>query len=171
MKMRAAANRFTPRDFPNSSRMVFEDFALPSSEGRRIKPATKMTPSSAAIIHSAWVNPTRSSNRPPTKNPMPFIAFFEPVNPGHPLEQLTAAFGGGRLDRRFGRRLGEILGDASDALGDHDPSNGRRNLHPGSSADNISKPAIWSDIADGSVVVGEPIECLDTRKSPPCACG
>ena len=39
-----------------------------------------MTPSSAAISQSACWKPTRSSNNPPTKKPMPFIAFFEPVN-------------------------------------------------------------------------------------------
>ena len=80
MKIRAAANRLTPRDLPNSSFIVFDDFALPSWRGNSSKPATKITASNAAISHSAVLNPTRSSNSPPRKKPMPFIAFFEPVN-------------------------------------------------------------------------------------------
>ena len=79
MKTRAAASRLTPRDLAKNSRMVFDDFALPSWRGRSSTPATKMTPMIAAISHRAGLNPITSSSRPPTKKPMPFMAFFEPV--------------------------------------------------------------------------------------------
>ncbi len=39
-----------------------------------------MTPSRAAMSQSACWKPTRSSSNPPIKKPMPFIAFFDPVN-------------------------------------------------------------------------------------------
>jgi hypothetical protein len=39
-----------------------------------------MTNKRPAISQSAGRKPTRSSNNPPTKKPMPFMAFFEPVN-------------------------------------------------------------------------------------------
>jgi hypothetical protein len=56
---------------------------------------------------------------------MPFIAFFDPGEPGHPFEELPRPFGCRRLDRRLRGGLGEILGEAGDALGGNDPGDGR----------------------------------------------
>ena len=78
--MRAAAIRLMLRVLANSSRNDFEAFALPSVRGRLAATPARMKASAAAISHSAPRKPMVSSNRPPTKKPTPFIAFFEPVN-------------------------------------------------------------------------------------------
>ena len=79
-KTRAAASRFTAGDRANHSRTLREAFALPNSCGKRVQTSTKTPASIAAINHSAGRNPTACSSAPPTKNPIPLVAFFEPVN-------------------------------------------------------------------------------------------
>ena len=88
-------------------------------------PATKMTPSNPAISQSAARKPAISSSRPPTKKPMPFIAFFEPVNQATHRNSCPLPSARRRLDRGFRRRLGQVLGDAGDALRDDHPGDRR----------------------------------------------
>src|SRR5271166_1278261 len=68
------------RVFANSSRKDFDAFALPSVRGRLRAMPRNTAARRPAISHKAPGKPIVSSRRPPTKKPMPFIAFLEPVN-------------------------------------------------------------------------------------------
>ena len=124
--------------------MVFDDFALPSCDGSSSSPATKTTPSRAAIIHSAWVKPARSSRRPPTKNPIPFIAFFEPVNQATHRNNCPLPSAEVALIADFDAVLVRSLATPAMPWAITTHATDATAPHPGSSADSISKPAIWS---------------------------
>ena len=142
--MRAAASRFTPRFLANSSRTDFDAFALPISGGSDSDHADQHQrqqrghqPERAAGSRAA------SSSRPPRKKPTPFIAFLLPVNHATQRNSRPDASARGHLDGGLGRGLGQVLGDAADALRHHHPGD-RSAAAPGrrSSADSIRKPAI-----------------------------
>src|SRR5579863_4506032 len=80
MKIRAAAMRLIARVLANSSRKLFDDFALPSVRGKENSTPIRTTASIAAISHNAGRNPATCNRKPPMKNPAPLVAFFDTVN-------------------------------------------------------------------------------------------
>ena len=55
-------------------------FACPIDAGRALTTQTRTIATPLAIAASAPRNPSAASRKPPTKNPAPFNAFFEPVS-------------------------------------------------------------------------------------------
>ncbi len=80
MKIRAPARIFTPVDLLNSSFTDFDALDTPSPAGSAMKHATRITTSSSTKSHRAGLKPTVVSSSPPTKKPIPLVAFLDPVN-------------------------------------------------------------------------------------------
>ena len=77
---RAAASALMPAFLANSSLADLEALALPIMGGSEATTPTSTKASKPAMAHSAWANPSASSNKPPKKKPTPFMAFLLPVN-------------------------------------------------------------------------------------------
>ena len=78
--IRAADSRLMARLFEKISRNFGLALALPRSRLSNSRLNSHTSSSAPAMIATAAANPTVASSAPPRKNPMPFSAFFEPVN-------------------------------------------------------------------------------------------
>ena len=85
-----------------------------------------MTPSSAAISHSACVKASEIEQQAAEEEADALHRVLRAGEPRDPAEQLAAAFGEVALIADFEAVLVTILGDAGDALRDHHPGDGSR---------------------------------------------
>ena len=152
MNILAAARRFTARVLPNSSRIVFDDFALPSWRGSSASPATKMSASRAAIAHRAERKPMISSSSPPRKKPTPFIAFFDPVNHATHLKSCPLPSALVALIADFDAVLVRSFATPAIPCAPTTHATDTIWLHCASRQDNINRPAIWSSCPAASIL-------------------
>ena len=132
------------RVLAKSSRKDFDALALPSvrgSDSARRPARARATP---AISHSARAEADQLQQQAADEKANALHRVLRAGEPRDPAEQLTGAACRRRLDRGLRGRLGQVLGDAGDALRGHDPGYGSAALHSGWSADSISSPAICS---------------------------
>ena len=92
-KMRAAASRLTPRDLANSSRTVFEAFALPScAAGSDNSPATKIAADAAPpSARARRGSPATSQQQAADEEADALHGVLRAGEPGDPFEQLARA--------------------------------------------------------------------------------
>src|SRR5216110_138866 len=76
---RASDSRLMPDEFDRTPENAAFFFAWPIAAGRKPRTNTSTANTPVAIAANDPRNPSNDRSKPPTKNPVPFSAFFDPV--------------------------------------------------------------------------------------------
>ncbi len=107
--IRAADNRFTSRDFDQTSRKLASFLPAGRPGGRNRATASRIAASTPAIARTAGTNPTSPSSTVPSRNPIPLTAFFDPVRAATQRNSVPSVSGASTLTADFDDILAKSL--------------------------------------------------------------